>query len=94
MNPEKYCKYDATGLSELVRNGDVSAKELAEFAVEGVVKVNPMLNAVIEVFRDRVDTLDESTIPSSIIRSLYPTQFSELIMVIALSTTVSTSCSS
>ncbi|SVE28912.1 uncharacterized protein METZ01_LOCUS481766, partial [marine metagenome] len=63
MNLEEYCKYDATGLAELVRNGDVSAKELAEFAAEGVVKVNPMLNAVIEVFRDRVDTLDESTIP-------------------------------
>jgi len=63
MNLEEYCKYDATGLAELVRNGDVSAKELAEFAAEGVVKVNPMLNAIIEVFRDRVDTLDESTIP-------------------------------
>lgn len=63
MNLEEYCTYDATGLAELVRNGDVSAKELAELAFAGVEKVNPQLNAVIEVFKDRAETLDESTIP-------------------------------
>ena len=60
MNLDEYCRHDATGLAELVRNGDVSAKELAQLAAAAVDKVNPELNAVIEVFADRVDGLDES----------------------------------
>lgn len=62
MNLEEYCKYDATGLAALVRNAEVSAKELAQLAADGVALVNPQLNAVIEMFPDRIDTLDATTI--------------------------------
>lgn len=63
MNLEEYCRYDATGLAQLVESGDLSAKELAQLAAEGVAKVNPALNAVIEIFDDRVDGLDPASIP-------------------------------
>ena len=63
MRLDEYTEFDATGLAELVRNGEVSAKELALLAAEGVEKVNPQLNAVIEVFNDRIDGLDEATLP-------------------------------
>jgi len=62
MKLDEYVQYDATGLAELVRKGDVTARELAQLASEGVETVNPALNAVIEVFADRVDDLDESSI--------------------------------
>ncbi len=62
MNHEEYCSFDATGLAELVSKGEVSARELAQLAAAGVDKVNPQLNAVIEVFADRVDDLDASTV--------------------------------
>jgi amidase len=62
MNLKEYAQYDALGLGELVRKGEVIAKELAELALSGVEKVNPDLNAVIEVYRDRIDDLDESDI--------------------------------
>lgn len=62
MNLDEYCGFDATGLAELVDKGDVSAKELAQLAATAVDMVNPELNAVIEVFADRVDSLNESTL--------------------------------
>jgi len=62
MNLDEYCNYDATGLAELVSRAEVTAKELAQLAASAVDKVNPELNAVIEVFADRVDDLDASTI--------------------------------
>ncbi len=66
MNLEEYSGHDALGLAALVRSGDISAKELALLAASGVEKVNPTLNAVIEVYRDRVDELDESTLPDGL----------------------------
>ena len=60
MKLEEYVRYDATGLAQLVRSGEVTARELAQLAAAGVEKVNPALNAVIEVFADRVDELDAS----------------------------------
>jgi amidase len=43
---------DATAQAELVRSGEVSAKELVEAAIERIERVNPQLNAVI---RERFD---------------------------------------
>ena len=70
MNFDEYCAYDATGLAELVRRGDVKAKELAVLAAKGVESVNPALNAVIEVFSDRVEGLDEASLPSGPFRGV------------------------
>lgn len=70
MRLDEYCDYDATGLAELVRQGEVQARELALLAAEGVEKINPSLNAVIEVFRDRVEGLDESSFPDGPFRGV------------------------
>ncbi len=50
MNFAEYSQYDATGLAELVHNGEVSAQELATIALTGIEKLNPTLNAVVEKF--------------------------------------------
>ena len=70
MRLDEYCTYDATGLAELVRQGDVTAKELATVAAEGVEKLNPTLNAVIEVYHDRAEDLDESSLPDGPFRGV------------------------
>ncbi|HQI02284.1 MAG TPA: amidase [Deltaproteobacteria bacterium] len=43
----EYDHYDALGLAELVRKGQVSAEELCEEAVSRIDALNPVLNAVI-----------------------------------------------
>jgi len=63
MKLDEYCSYDAMGLAELVRRGEVQARELAVLAAEAVEKLNPSLNAVIEIYLDRVEGLDESSLP-------------------------------
>ncbi len=54
MNLAEYSKYDGIALANLVRRGETSPKELVELFVEAVDKVNPRINAIIEVFSDRV----------------------------------------
>jgi amidase len=54
MNLAEYSKYDGIALANLVRRGETSPKELVELFVEAVEKVNPQINAIIEVFSDRV----------------------------------------
>ena len=44
----EYARYDAVGLSELVRRREVSAPELLEEAILRIERVNPALNAVVE----------------------------------------------
>jgi amidase len=52
---DEYCHCDATDLAALVAQGQVSAPELARQAAAAVARVNPQINAVIEVFDDVVD---------------------------------------
>lgn len=47
MKFDEYSSYDALGLADLVRKGQVSWEELAETAQRGIDAVNPTLNAVI-----------------------------------------------
>jgi amidase len=42
-----YSSHDGLGLAELVRRGDVTAKELVEAAIERIERLNPALNAVV-----------------------------------------------
>lgn len=44
---KEYGQYDATGLAQLVKKGDVSAKELCEEAIHRIEQTNPKLNAVV-----------------------------------------------
>jgi amidase len=55
MNLAEYAGFDGLGLAELVRRGEVSAVELGRLALEGVARINPQLNAVLETFPDRVE---------------------------------------
>lgn len=48
----EYRTYDATGLAELVRKGDVQPTELLETALAGVAATNPALNAIVATFED------------------------------------------
>ncbi len=63
MNLAEYSACDGVGLANLVRRRAVSPKELGLLALEAVEKVNPKINAVIETYRDRIEGLDEHTIP-------------------------------
>jgi amidase len=59
MKLSEYSNYDGLGLAELVRKKEVKASELAELAFFGVEKVNPQINAVIEVYQKRIQKADE-----------------------------------
>lgn len=48
----EYDQFDGLGLAELVRRGDVSARELALTAIERIDALNPQLNAVIHKLYD------------------------------------------
>ncbi|HVO03402.1 MAG TPA: amidase [Candidatus Cybelea sp.] len=62
MNIAEYARYDATGLAELVARREVSAKELAETAAAAIAAANPKVNAVVELYRDRIEALDERSL--------------------------------
>ena len=48
----EYTNYDAVGLAELIRDGEVSAGEVLEAAIERTEAVNPQLNAVVHTMYD------------------------------------------
>ncbi len=62
MNLAEYSSCDGVALADLVRKREVSPKELARLFVEAVEKVNPRINAVIEVYSDRVEGLDDRAV--------------------------------
>jgi amidase len=55
MSWEEWAGHDAVGLAELVRRKQVTPRDLAHQAAAAVAKVNPAINAVIEVFEDVVE---------------------------------------
>ena len=63
MNLSEYARYDGLGLADLIHNKEVTAKELAELVLAGVQKINPQINAVIEVYDERVEKSDEFLLP-------------------------------
>ncbi|MCX9082672.1 MAG: amidase [Candidatus Methanoperedens sp.] len=64
MNLAEYSSCDGVALADLVRRREVSPKELAHLFGEAVEKVNPRINAVIEVYSDRIEKLDDRAIPT------------------------------
>ena len=64
MNLAEYAHYDGLGLAELVAKKQVSAKELAQTALKAIEVANPVINAVVETYPDRIEKLDESTLGS------------------------------
>jgi amidase len=56
MKLAEYANYDALGLAELVRTKQVSADELARTAVAAIEKINPKINAIVEVYFDQLES--------------------------------------
>ena len=55
MKLGEYAGYDALGLAELVDKKEVSPSELALTARKAIEAVNPELNAVVEIYDDRIE---------------------------------------
>ena len=60
MKLSEYASHDALGLAALVASKQVSSTELAATAAAAIAAINPALNAVVETYPDRTETLDES----------------------------------
>lgn len=57
MTPAEYAELDAVALAESIASGAISAHAVASLALEGVARLNPVLNCVVEAYPDRVDAL-------------------------------------
>ncbi len=55
MNLREYAALDATGLADLVARREVDASELRACAAQAAANLNPSLNAILELFADRVE---------------------------------------
>jgi amidase len=60
MNLSEYAQYDGLGLAEVIRRGDVAPTEVAKVFIQAVAKVNPHINAVIEVYDDALQIAAQS----------------------------------
>jgi amidase len=64
MSWNEWANHDAVALAARVRQGDVTAAELAAQAAAAITKTNPALSAVVEVFDDAVrDPIGNGTNP-------------------------------
>jgi len=64
VQTSEYAAFDAVGLAELIRAGDITAAELTETAIETIRDRNPAINAVIDTYFDRArDILASETLP-------------------------------
>lgn len=70
MDLAEYSSFDAVGLAELVRRGEVSPSELAVTAAKAIAKLDPLLNAVVETYPDRIEALDEATLGDGPLRGV------------------------
>jgi amidase len=70
MNLAEYATYDALGLAELVARKQVSPKELAQTASAAVGKIDQQLKSVVELYPDRIETLDEASLGSGPFRGV------------------------
>ena len=70
MKLDEYTREDALGLAALVARGDVSATEQPTVAARAIAAVNGAVNAVVETYPDRIDTLDEATLGSGPFRGV------------------------
>ncbi len=55
--------YDAIGLSELIKKGEITPLELLEITIQRIEKINPKLNAVIYKMYDQARAAAESWNP-------------------------------
>ena len=64
LSLEDYRARDAVGLAELVRGGDVSAREVLEAAIDEIERLDPFFNAIVmrnyDQAREEADTVDRT----------------------------------
>ena len=70
MRLDEYAALDATGLAALIAAGELSPREAAALAMQAVEAVNPRVNAVVETYPDRIDDLDEASLPAGPLRGV------------------------
>jgi len=70
MKLADYSRHDGLGLAELVRKREVTPTELARTALDAIEAVDPALNAIAEIYRERIDGLDEATLPDGPFRGV------------------------
>ena len=59
MNLDEYARHDALGIAELIAKREVSPREMAQTAMRAIEAANAEVNAVVETYPDRIDSLDE-----------------------------------
>ncbi len=57
MRLDEYAAQDGIGLARLLREGEITPRDLGQCVVQAIESVNPALNAVVEVFADALDRL-------------------------------------
>ncbi len=62
MDVTEYARFDALGLAELVASKQVSPKDLALTAAAAIERANGAVNAVVELYDDRIAALDEASL--------------------------------
>lgn len=62
MNLHEYSSHDALGLAALVAGGEITPIELARLSAAAIAAANPAVNAVVETYPDRIESLDEATL--------------------------------
>jgi amidase len=55
MNLSEYAGYDGMGLADLIRKKEITVQEVVGSMLAGFDKINPQINAVIEVYGDRAE---------------------------------------
>src|SRR6187549_3641024 len=70
MKLEEYAAHDALGLAALVAKKEVTPTELAKTALAAINALNPAVNAVVETYPDRIESLDEGALGSGPFRGV------------------------
>jgi amidase len=60
---KEYAAYDGLGLADLVRRGEVTPADLVDSAVDAIERLNPEINCVVQVLRDRAMAEIEKGLP-------------------------------
>lgn len=67
MDFRDYIQYDALGLAELIRTGQVSALEVLEAAISRAEEVNPKIHAIIHTFYGKAREVAQQPLPQHIL---------------------------
>lgn len=59
LSPEEYAACDGTGLARLIASGEVTVAEVTASARAAIDRVNPTVNAIVELYEDRFASPDQ-----------------------------------